>query len=405
MATKKKSTEVQAAEPVEVAVVIPEMEAPTKEKRVYPPGTTPEMRKFLEGMHRKFPKAATLGVASQCAIKSVSTPTGSVSLDWGTGKRGVLQNKIIEFYGPPSQGKTLTALQMIVEQQKRGKWAAYCDIERSHDEEETQAWMAQQGVNLDMLIYIRDTAERTMDMIHYCAENPDVGIIVLDSVASLTLNEVAYKDDMGKNRVKSIASLMNNFLGKFNVLTKGADLVIINQVRAAMSAGGVGFVVYDTPCGWALKHYAHLRVEVRGERLLDEIVVAGDKVKVQIGIEMTLRIVKNKMGSPFKKAIVRYYFKTGMDTIDELFNLAIRHRLFEQRGAWYTYERFERNADGSQGALLFRLKENGQDAMMHALRMAPDIVHKTLYDEIMAARDESVEFTMSAPEELDALEG
>ena len=345
-------------------------------KRLYAPATTKKTIALMEKMHRAFPKVSTLGIASRSISHSIAVPTGSAMLDWGMGSRGLLQNKIIELYGPPSQGKTLLSLQMIVKQQRAGKTCAYIDAERSHDEASTQAWMTQQGVDIDNLIYIRDTAERCMDMVHFLVEDPDVGIIVIDSIASLVLDKVVFKDDMGKERVRSLANLMPTFLGKFNVLTKGATLVLINQVRASFGAQGLGgYVIYDTPGGWALKHYAHVRMEVRGSQLTDKV---GED-NVMIGLEMTVRIVKNKLSTPRKKCTIRYYWATGLDWVDEVAALALKHNLITQSGAWYSY-----SGPG------FNIKANGMDAYINSILETP-LCHEPLYKAILDARTDVVE--------------
>jgi recombination protein RecA len=354
----------------------------TVETIAYPTGTKSEAKSLIEAMKKQFPDARVFGVAAQVVNHSEPIPTGSVTLDWALGTRGLMPNKIYEIYGPPSSGKSLLVYQIIRQVQQTGKLVVYFDTERSVDETVTLAWMAKQGVDVDNLIYGRDTAEMAMNLACRCAEDERVGLIVIDSIATLELERVVEKDEIGEQKVKSIANLMKPFTSKFNVVTQGAALICINQVRAAMGYSAPGAQVYETTGGWAWKHNCQVRIEVKGIKLWDG---DGDK-KELVGLAIRTRMIKNKLASNGKTGEMLYYFGQGIDRADELTKLGLKHQCISRAGAWLSFTH-----DGRE------LRAQGTDRFVTEIRNHPD-VQDALYEMIMQRRTATIEV---APEELD----
>lgn len=354
---------------------------------VYPEQTRAETRALVEMLRKKFPDARVLGVASQEAHRSTPIPSGSVTFDWAVGTGGFMPRKIYEIYGPPSCGKTLLCNQAIRQFQMRGYLAVYVDIECSHDEQTTLEWMAKQGVDIYNLIYVRDTAEITMNIVHSCAEDERVGIIVVDSIGTMILEEAA-EGTMNDQRYKSLANLMGSFTGKFNIIVKQAALVIINQVRAPIGQyvpSGQQGKVFKTSGGYALQHNAHVRIEMVGKKIVDK---PGGEITV-IGNQSTIKTVKNKLSTPGKVGTFNYYWDTGLDYVDELANLAMRHNIPQRSGAWFTYE-------PTPGR---KIQANGINQFIMALRDPSNTdLQAALYQEIMHRRTNSYDVN---PEELE----
>lgn len=269
-------------------------------------------------------------------------PSGSILIDEALGIGGFPRGRIIEIYGPESSGKTTLALHAIAEAQKKGGIAAFIDAEHALD----PVYAKNLGVDVDELwVSQPDNGEQALDIAESLVRSGAVDIIVVDSVAALT-PQAEIEGDMGDSHVGLQARLMSQALRKLTgTLSKSRTiLVFINQIRMKI---GVMFGNPETTTGGnALKFYASVRIEVRKIETIEK----GDDDAV--GNRVRVKIVKNKVAPPFRKAEVEIMFGKGISWAGSLVDAAVKHGIVEKRGSWYTCGE-EKIGQGRENARIF----------------------------------------------------
>ncbi len=271
--------------------------------------------------------------------------TGSISLDIALGIGGLPRGRVIEIYGPESSGKTTLALQVVAQAQKKGCIAAYVDAEHALDVD----YARKLGVKTeDLLISQPDSGEQALEITETLVRSGAIGVLVVDSVAALvTRHEL--EGDMGDAQMGSQARLMSQALRKLTAtIAKSQTMVIfINQIRMKL---GVMFGNPETTTGGnALKFYSTIRLDIRR---ISPIKKAEDI----IGSRTRVKVVKNKVAPPFKKAEFDILYGEGVSREGDVLDLATDQGLIEKSGAWYSYGD-DRIGQGRENARLF-LKEN-----------------------------------------------
>ena len=274
--------------------------------------------------------------------------TGSIGLDAALGVGGYPKGRIIEIYGPESSGKTTLAIHAIAEAQKAGGIAAFIDAEHAFD----RFYAAKLGVDIDNLwVSQPDNGEQALQIADQLISSSAIDILVIDSVAALT-PKAEIEGDMGDNRVGLQARLMSQALRKLTatIAKTNTTCIFINQLREKI---GVMFGSPETTTGGnALKFYASVRLDIRRVTGIKD----GDQV---IGNQVRVKVVKNKVAPPFRKAEFEITFGEGISKIGEIIDLGVEYGIVQKSGSWYSY-------NGSKLA-------QGRDASKNLLKDNPEL--------------------------------
>ncbi len=300
----------------------------------------------LGQIEKQFGKGSVMRLGDGSVIPDVEViSTGSLGLDLALGVGGLPRGRVVEVYGPESSGKTTLTLQVIAQAQKLGGTAAFIDAEHALD----PTYAEKLGVNIgELLISQPDTGEQALEIADMLVRSSAVDVVVIDSVAALT-PRAEIEGEMGDSHVGLQARLMSQALRKLtgNIKRSNTMVIFINQIRMKI---GVMFGNPETTTGGnALKFYASVRLDIRRIGAIKR----GDEV---IGNLTRVKVVKNKIAPPFRKAEFDILYGEGCSREGELIDLGVEHGFVDKSGAWYSYEG-ERIGQGKDNARLF-LKAN-----------------------------------------------
>ena len=320
-----------------------------KEKNEEPVDAKAEKLKALQLTLDKIDKDYGKGTIMKLGDRAVddipSIPTGSIGLDYAIGVGGYPRGRVIEIYGPESSGKTTLAIHAIAEAQKMGGIAAIIDAEHAFD----RTYAENLGVDVSSLLISQpDCGEQALEIADSLIRSGALDIIVIDSVAALT-PRAEIEGDMGDSKMGLQARLMSQALRKLtaNISKTNTCVIFIYQLRDKI---GVLFGNPETTTGGnALKFYSSVRLDVRRTgQIKDGEDVIGGRIKV--------KVVKNKVAPPFKKAEFDLMFGTGISMIGELIDLAVEMNIIKKSGSWFSYG--ENKIGQGRDAVITMLKNN-----------------------------------------------
>lgn len=342
----------------------------------------------IRKIEKNFGKGSIMRMGDAADMKIATVSSGSLAIDKALGVGGYPRGRIVEIYGPESSGKTTVALQAVAEVQRQGGTAAYIDAENALDPQYAEAL----GVNVDDLLLSQpDTGEEGLEIADALISSGAVDLVVVDSVAAL-VPRAEIEGEMGDAHVGLQARLMSQALRKLSgEINKTKTIAIfINQIREKV---GVMFGNPETTTGGrALKFYSTIRMEIRrSEQIKNGTNVIGNRTKI--------KIVKNKVAPPFKRAEVDIMYGEGISKTGELLDMAVEQDLVKKSGAWYSYGD-ERIGQGRENAKKWLAEHpDSMTELMNKVREAngmeplKDTANKT-YNEKQSANSEAKQETI-----------
>ena len=311
-------------------------------------GKLKALQAAMSKIEKDFGKGAIMKLGDEHIENVEVIPTGSIALDAALGVGGYPKGRIIEIYGPESSGKTTLAIHAIAEAQKAGGIAAFIDAEHAFD----RFYAEKLGVDVENLwISQPDNGEQALEIADQLIRSAAIDILVVDSVAALTPKK-EIEGDMGDNVVGLQARLMSQALRKLTstISKTNTTCIFINQLREKM---GVMFGNRETTTGGnALKFYSSVRLDIRRVTSIKD----GDQV---IGNQVRVKVVKNKVAPPFRKAEFEITFGEGISKVGEILDLGVEYGIVQKSGSWFSY-------GGSKLA-------QGRDATKALLRDNPEL--------------------------------
>ena len=329
---------------------------------------TPQQQKLkalqaaMDKIEKSFGKGALMRMGEEKIENVDAIPTGSIGLNAALGVGGYPKGRIIEIYGPESSGKTTLAIHAIAECQKAGGVAAFIDAEHAFD----RFYAANLGVDIDNLYISQpDNGEQALDIADELIRSSAIDIIVIDSVAALTPKK-EIEGDMGDSSVGLQARLMSQALRKLTstIAKTNTTCIFINQLREKI---GVMFGSPETTTGGnALKFYASVRLDIRPYGKVKD----GDDI---LGNQVRVKVVKNKVAPPFRKAEFEIIFGEGISKVGEIVDLGVEYNIIKKSGSWFSY------GDSKLG--------QGRDATKNLLRDNPELCEELEAKIIQAIAD------------------
>jgi recombination protein RecA len=301
------------------------------------------LQNAMDKIDKQFGKGAIMKLGDDKIEDIPVIPTGSVGLNVALGVGGYPRGRVIEIYGPESSGKTTLAIHAMAEVQKQGGIAAIIDAEHAFD----RFYAEKLGVNTnELLIAQPDSGEQALDIADELIRSAAVDLVVIDSVAALT-PKAEIEGDMGDNRVGLQARLMSQALRKLTATINKTQTtcIFINQLREKI---GVMFGSPETTTGGnALKFYASVRIDIRKGTAIKD----GDEI---LGNQVRVKVIKNKVAPPFKKAEFDLMFNEGISRVGELLDLGVEKGIVTKSGSWFSYDgnKLAQGRDGAKKVLL-----------------------------------------------------